>query len=119
MHSAETNFEKQVYNLIDSYGKLSFFQQALEKQMVTRHMINRAKDKNMYESLFFYLISIGIISLGLVGNLNFQPKEFSFLIPVGIIMFWAVRNHSRKVKVALSELSKLAVGIHAEKLSQQ
>lgn len=119
MHPAETNFEKQVQGLIDRYGKLKFFQQALEKKDVTRHLINHAKHKNMHETLFFSLVSIGVIPLGIVGYLDFQPKELSFLIPVGIVMFCAVRAHSRKVKEALSELSKLAVGVHAKKLSKQ
>ena len=118
MEPAETNFEKQINGLIGRYGKLDFFVQALEKQKVTRHLIVHEQYVNMYKGLFFYAISIGVILLGLADSLDLQPKEFSFLIPFGIVMFYAVRNHSRKVKKALNELAKLATGIHAKKLAR-
>jgi len=119
MEPADTHFENHVNGLIGRYGRLDFFEQALEKQKVTRHMINRADHKNFFESLFFHFISIGVIAFGFSGYSNALPKELSFLIPVGVVMLWAVRQHSRKVKTALYELSKFAVGLHAEKLAKQ
>ena len=117
MEAEKHHFETQVHNLIAQHGGLDFFEQALEKQKVTRHIIVHGQYMNTYKSLCFYTVSIGVILLGLAGFFDLQPKEFSFLIPLGIIMFCAVRNHSRKVKRALHELSKLAVGIHARKLA--
>jgi len=117
MKSVETEFDKQVNGLINRFGKLAFFDQALQKQKVTRHMIVHERYMNMYKGLFYYTISMGIILLGLAGFFDLQPKELSFFIPFGIVVFCAVLNHSRKVKRALHELSKLAVGIHARKLA--
>lgn len=118
MKDRKTEFEIQVQDLIYTYGELSVFKNALEKQKITRYMIVRAGHVNTYESLFFYLISALVISLGLSGFLEIQPKELRFLIPIGLVMLGAVHKHSKKVKTAIHELSKLAVGVHAEKLAK-
>ena len=117
MKSAHTNFEKQINDLINKYGKQEFLKQALEKQKVTRQLINTAKFKLTCETIFFTLIGLGVILFGLSGLFESKPAELTFIIPVGIVMLWAVRNHSRKVNESLFELSKLAVGTHAKKLA--
>jgi len=113
----KTHFERQIDVLVNRYGKLEFFEKALDKQKVTKHMVVQANNKNFYESTFFYLISLGVFVFGFTGFFGMNPKEVSFLIPIGLVMFGAVYAHARKVKIALRELSKLAVGIHAKKLA--
>ena len=105
--------------MIGTYGKLDFLEQALEKQKVTRQLINRAKFNLTCLTLFFSLISLGVISFGMLGFFESQPQELTFIIPIGVLLLWTVRNQARKIKAVLGELSKLAVGIHAEKLANQ
>lgn len=119
MENFENEFSEQVNELIKKYGKLKYFEKALEKQKVTRHLIIHSKYINMYETMFFYLISVGVLLLGIAGLVDIKPKELSFLIPIGLVMLFAVQRHSRKVKKALNELSDLAVGIHARKLADE
>lgn len=117
METIKSDFEKQISELIEKYGRLDFFEKALGKQKVTRHMIVQAKGKNFYTSIFFYLVSVVVFAFGLTSYFDIRPKEFSFLIPISIVMFGAIYAHARKVRRALRELSKLAVGIHAKKLT--
>ena len=118
METASNNIKEQIQSLMQEYGRLSFLKIALEKQKVTRQIVNVAKFKHSWESLFYYLLSLTVIVIGLTGFTKFLPLEVLLLTPVGVVMFWAVQSHSRRVKKALHELSKLATGIHAEKLEK-
>ena len=118
METESNNIEEQIQSLMQEYGRLGFLNLALDKQKVTRQIINVAKFKHFWGSSFFYLVSLTIIATGLTGYTKFAPLEVLFLAPIGIVIFWAVQSHSRKVKKALHEVSKLATGIHAEKLER-
>ena len=119
MKNTDSDFDAEIRRLISTFGKLDFLQQALEKQKVTRQLINKAKSKLQLQSFFYSLLSLGMILVGLLGFIDSMPQELTFIIPFGLVMYWSVRNHARKVKKALSELTKFAVGIHASKLAKQ
>ena len=118
METKGASFNDKIHDLIVTHGNFDFLQQALEKQKVTRHIINKAKSKLQLESFFYTLVSLATILVGLFGFLDSKPQELTFAIPVGLVMYWAVRSHARRVKKALNELAKLAVGIHARKLAK-
>ena len=54
METKDIDFENKINDLIDTYGKLDFLEQALEKQKVTRQLINRAKFNLTCLTLFFF-----------------------------------------------------------------
>ena len=118
METTSNNIEEQIQSLMQEYGRLDFLKLALEKRKITRQIINVAKLKHFWGSSFFYLVSLIVIVTGLTGYTKFALLEMLFLAPIGVVMFWAVQSHSRRVKKALHEVSKLATGIHAEKLEK-
>lgn len=112
----KSDFEIQVDEMIESYGNFYFFQQALEKQKVTRQIIRAAKSKNSRTAFFHYSLSLTIIGIGLTGYHKSNPMELLFLIPSGVWWFWFWQLRVRRIKSGIDELSKLTIGIHAKKL---
>jgi len=112
----ENDFEIRVGELIEKHGNFYFFQQALEKQKVTRQIIRAAKSKNSRTAFFHYLLSLTIIGMGLSGYHKSKPMELLFLIPIGVWWFWFWHLRVRRIKSGVDELSKLTSGIHSKKL---
>ena len=113
----ESELDKRVGELIENYGNFDFFQQALEKQKVTRRIIRVAKSKNLWTAFFNYMLSLMIIGIGLTGYHKSKPMELLFLIPIGVWWYWFWQIRVRRIKSGIDELSKLATGIHAKNLS--
>jgi len=114
----ESDFELRMYDLIETYGNWWFFQKALDKQKVTRHIINTARSKYSLAAFYNSVFSFILIGTGLTGYLKSQPMELLFLIPAGTLWFWIWQSRFRREKKAIEALSKLATGIHARKLAR-
>ena len=96
----DDHFEDEVRNLINTYGFLYFFKQALDKQKVTRQIIKSAKHQHMRQWCFIRLTCFAIIALGLSGYTKFAPMEMLFLIPTGFFFFWFYQIRFRRFKKA-------------------
>ena len=114
----ESDFERRVYELIETYGNWWFFLRALDKQKVTRHIINTAKSKYSLAAFYNSVFSFILIGTGLTGYLKSQPMELLFLIPVGTLWYWIRQFRFRRAKKAIEDLSNLATGVHARKLER-
>lgn len=112
----EDDFTGQTDKLIETYGYLYFFKQALDKQKVTRQIIKSAKSKHARESFLFHVICLAMIVLGFTGYTKLAPMEMLYLIPTGVLFLWFFQIRFRRFKKGLCALSKLATGIHAKKL---
>jgi len=114
----ESDFEIRVYELIKTYGNWWFFQRALDKQKVTRHIINTARSKYSLAAFYNSVFSFILIGTGLTGYLKSQPMELLFLIPAGTLWYWIRQSRFRRAKKAIENLSNLATGVHARKLER-
>ena len=78
----ESELDKRVGELIENYGNFDFFQQALEKQKVTRRIIRVAKSKNLWTAFFNYMLSLMIIGIGLTGITSLNRWNCCSLFPL-------------------------------------
>lgn len=117
--TSQEDFDEQVHQLIEKYGQREFFTKTLETGQVTKQIIQDAEFALFFKTAFRYLISIVIMVIGLTGYLESKPLELLFLVPIGFLIFFVTRVHTRRTNKALAELSKLAMGMHAEKLARE
>ena len=115
----ESDFESRVNELIETYGNWWFFNETIEKQKVTRHIIKTARAKYSLAAFYNSVFSYFVIGTGLIGYLKSQPMELLFLIPAGTLWYWIRQSRFRRAKKAIEDLSNLATGIHARKLERE
>jgi len=108
MHAKPTRYVSKINELIEIYGNFDFLAEAVKNPDATAKIILNTEVKLFAGAIFFYLLSIGTILLGLSGLLSFVPKESVFLAPIGIGIFYITRGQVNKRVEALKHLSKIA-----------